>query len=168
MSANRKSKEPIMLKTSTYITIPLVAVGLLLAAPVLRADHENDGVRTMKDQCSANELIGKKVKNLEDEDLGKVQDLIINSDTGTVPYAIIAHGGLFGAGRSRTAVPLDSLKPSNDGKYMVLAATRDQLQSATRTTTGEWAAASQAEWARNVDGFYGNPRPIDRSRAFER
>jgi sporulation protein YlmC with PRC-barrel domain len=156
-----------MFKTSKYIAIPLITVGLLLSAPILRADHEKDGVRA-KDQCSANELIGKKVKNLEDEDLGKVQDLIINADSGTVPYAIIAHGGLFGAGRSRTAVPLESLKPSADGKFMVLAATRDQLLSATRTATGEWAAASQEEWARNVDGFYGNPRPIDRSRAFER
>jgi sporulation protein YlmC with PRC-barrel domain len=143
-----------------YLTVSLLAAGLL-SAPSARADHEKE-LRTGKSQCSASEIIGQKVKNQQDEDLGKVQDLIVNHDSGTVPYAVIAHGGLFGAGRTKTAVPLESLKPSADGKFFVLNATKEQLQAAPRTASGEWASAN-AEWTRGVDGFYGTP-VIERSR----
>jgi sporulation protein YlmC with PRC-barrel domain len=140
-----------------YLTISL-AVASFLAAPFVRADHLS------KEQCSANEIIGKKVKNLQDEDLGKVQDLIVNFDAGTAPYAVISHGGVLGAGRSKTAVPLDSLRSSADGKSFILAATKEQLEHAPKTATGAWANAADAEWTKNVDGFYGNPPAMARAR----
>ena len=151
-----------MITKPSYFIVSLLAAGLLWATPSARADHEKE-LRTGRSQCSASEMIGQKVKNQQDEDLGKVQDLIINHESGTVPYAIIAHGGLFGAGRTKTAVPLDSLKPSPDGKFLVLNATKEQLAAAPRTASGEWAA-SNAEWTKGVDGFYGTPTVIDRSR----
>jgi len=145
-----------MLKKYRYLTVSLA--GFLLAAPLVRADH------LAKTQCSANDIIGKKVKNLQDEDLGKIQDLIINVDAGTAPYAVISHGGMLGAGRSRTAVPLDSLRSSADGKSLILAATKEQLQNAPKTATGAWASAADAEWAKDVDGFYGAPTTTERAR----
>jgi len=147
-------KERIMFKKSDYLTSALLAASLICVAPPARADHEKSAA---KEQCSANEFIGKKVKNHHDEDLGKVQDLVINREAGTVPFAIIAHGGVLGAGRSKTAVPLESLKPSADGKTLIMSATKEQLQAASRTPTGAWASAENAEWTKNVDGFYGTP-----------
>ena len=148
-----------MFKKSDYLTSALLAASLMWVAPLARADHEKS---TAKDQCSANEFIGKKVKNHHDEDLGKVQDLIINREAGTIPFAIIAHGGVLGAGRSKTAVPIESLKPSADGKALIMSATKEQLQAASRTPTGAWASAENTEWSRNVDGYYGTPAPVDR------
>jgi hypothetical protein len=43
-----------------------------------------------------------------------------------------------------------------------LAATKEQLQAASKTPDGVWTGAAGSEWARNVDGFYG--RPIERNR----
>jgi sporulation protein YlmC with PRC-barrel domain len=159
MTATTKMKELIMLKKSDYLTSALLAASLMCVAPLARADHEKSAA---KEQCSANEFIGKKVKNHHDEDLGKVQDLIINREAGTIPFAVIAHGGVLGAGRSKTAVPIESLKPSADGKTLIMSATKEQLQAASRTPTGAWASAENTEWSRNVDGFYGTPAPVDR------
>jgi sporulation protein YlmC with PRC-barrel domain len=150
-----------MYKRITFISAPLVA-GLLMAGTVTRADDNKDA-RPSRGQCSANEVIGKKVKNLQDEDLGKVQDLIVNFQSGSVPFAIIAHGGVLGAGRTKTAVPLDSLRASDDGKSFILAATREQLRVSTKSPNGGWAEAANSEWAQNVDGFYGTPS-MNRSR----
>ena len=154
-----------MFKYTSTIVGPLVASLVLIAS--VRADEEK-GNGTMRGQCSADEIIGTKVKNLQDEDLGKVQDLIISFQSGTVPYAIISHGGVLGAGRTKTAVPLDSLHYSADGKAYILAATKEQLRAATKTSENGWANAADAEWARNVDGFYGNaaagPSRFDRDR----
>lgn len=142
-----------MRKRTNHITVSLIAVSVVALASLARADHDKD---SLKDQCSANEVIGKTVKNLQNEELGKVQDLIVNLDAGTVPYAIIAHGGVLGAGRSKTAVSLDSLQPAPDRKSLLLLATKEQLRAATKTQSGGWANVADAEWAKNVDGFYGS------------
>src|SRR6185295_13396808 len=82
---HRTTKE---INTMNRLTISLLAAGLMLGAQSTRADHEKE----MKDRSShrsANEIIGKKVTNAQDEDLGKVQDIIINVEAGTAPYAVI-------------------------------------------------------------------------------
>jgi sporulation protein YlmC with PRC-barrel domain len=143
------------------LTVYLLAAGLMLGAQSARADHEKE----LKDQSShrsANEIIGKKVTNAQDEDLGKVQDIIINVDAGTAPYAVIATGGVLGANRSKIAVPLSSLRCSADGKELVMSATKEELRAASKTATGAWAPVANSEWARRVDGFYGQPAPRDR------
>jgi sporulation protein YlmC with PRC-barrel domain len=139
------------------LTISLLAATLVLGVQGTRADHEKDLRTTSSSLKSANDIIGKKVTNAQDEDLGKVQDVIINVENGTAPYAIIAHGGVFGANRSKIAVPLSSLQCAADGKNLVMSATKEQLQTASKTATGAWAPVAECEWARSVDGFYGQP-----------
>lgn len=140
------------------ITVSLMAATLMFGVQSTRADHEKE----IKSQKSASEIIGKKVTNAQDEDLGKVQDIIVNVETGTAPYAVIAHGGVLGANRSKIAVPLNSLHCSADGKSVVMSATKEQLQAASRTATGAWTPVADSEWARKVDGFYGQPVAQDR------
>jgi sporulation protein YlmC with PRC-barrel domain len=109
-------------------------------------------------QLRASQVIGMAVRNEQNEDLGKVQDLIVDFDSGAVPYAIIAHGGALGIGRTKTAVPMSALQcsPTETGT-LLLPATKEQLRAAARTPTGAWAEIADAEWARSVDGFYGQP-----------
>jgi sporulation protein YlmC with PRC-barrel domain len=136
------------------LAIALVTATSLLAALAAYGEHDKEASQC---QCTASDIIGKKVKNSQDEDLGKVQDLIVNLDSGTVPYAIIAHGGILGAGRSKTAVPLSALQSSSDGKSLILSATKEQLQAAAKVPGSAWGSVTNASWARNVDGFYGQP-----------
>ena len=133
--------------------VVLTAVSILFAGAIATyADHTNQSKTK-----SANEIIGKKVMNSQNEDLGKIQDLIINVESGTAPYAVIATGGTLGINRSKVAVPLSSLQCSADGKNLVLSASKAQLQSAATNATGRWAEVADAEWARQVDAFYSQP-----------
>ena len=100
--------------------------------------------------------------NAQNEDLGKVQDIIVNIDQGSAPYAVIASGGAFTGNRTRVAVPLSSFQCSPDGKHLVLSATKEQLQSASKSPTGAWAIVADAEWTRRVDAYYGQPTPRER------
>jgi len=146
-----------MIPKSNRFTAAMIAAGLMLGGQCVRAEHDFK-------QCSANEIIGKKVTNAQDEDLGRVQDLIVNFEANSVPCAIIAHGGVLGAGRLKTAVPLDSLHPSADGKVLTMSATKEQLQAASKTATGAWAPVAHARWAKDVDGYYGQPSSSPRGR----
>jgi sporulation protein YlmC with PRC-barrel domain len=105
--------------------------------------------------ASANEIIGKEVRNSNDESLGKVSDLIVSLDSGRVPYAIIAHGGALGVGRMKTAVPLSEIQCSGDRKSVLLSATKEDLKAASKNCPDSWPRGRDAEWSRNVDGFYG-------------
>jgi sporulation protein YlmC with PRC-barrel domain len=131
---------------TTFLTVSMVAAALAVGSLNLRADHLDGQPHKEK---SASEIIGTKVVNAQNEDLGKVQDLIINVDSGHAPYAVIATGGL--TGRSKVAVPLSAMRCSTDGKSMVLMATKEQLQAASKTPTGK------------VDGYYGQPMARERS-----
>jgi sporulation protein YlmC with PRC-barrel domain len=163
-----------MQNKQSKLTMALIAVCFALAVPYGQADDQGTR-RSAHDQfkanaqCKASEIIGKEVKNTQDESLGKIQDLIVNTESGKVPYAIIAHGGALGVGRTKTAVPMSSLECSSDGKAFVLSATKEQLRAASKTPPEGWIAATGAEWTRSVDGFYGQPTATrERAERFER
>lgn len=141
------------MQNKTSLAACLAIASLALASVTARADHEKSK------QLSANEIIGKKVINAQNEDLGKVQDLIVNFDSGSVPYAVISSG--FGA-RNKVAVPLDSLQCSGDGKSFTLSATKDDLKAASKSPQGRWAISENAAWTRNIDGYYGQPSSPER------
>jgi sporulation protein YlmC with PRC-barrel domain len=147
-----------------YLTAALIIATTTSALQSARAEHEKGHYTT--NQLAASDFIGKKVKSAQDEELGKVQDLILNldSDNATVPYVVIAHGGILGAGRTKTVVPMSSLSCSPDGKSVVLSATKEQLRTASKTASGEWSVTTNAGWARTVDGFYGQPYDYSRDR----
>jgi sporulation protein YlmC with PRC-barrel domain len=128
----------------------LVVTSFAFAVASVRADHEKSK------QASANEIIGMKVTNAQNEDLGKVQDLIVNVDSGNVPYAVISSGLL---GQRKVAVPLEALQCSGDGKHFTLAATKEELKMASKSPQGQWGITENAEWTKTVDGYYGRPAP---------
>jgi len=51
------------------------------------------------------DIIGLPVKNNKHEDLGKIDDLVIDMKNGEVRYAAIAYGGVAGIGSKLFAVP---------------------------------------------------------------
>src|SRR5262250_2564393 len=106
-----------MKKTQTTLAITLIVASLVLTVAGGRAQLLSGTART--DQIKASELIGKEVRNAQNEHLGKVQDLIIDFTFDHVPYAIIGHGGTLGVNRTKTAVPMDSLQRSADGKTFI-------------------------------------------------
>src|SRR5882724_2532431 len=116
------------MQQTKWMTVSLSLMVVSFASAMLaRADHEKYmGVK----QRSANEIIGTKVVNAQNEDLGKVQDIVVDLESGGAPYAIISSG--FG-GRTKVAVPLSSLQCSSEGKHFTLAATKEDLKAASKT-----------------------------------
>jgi hypothetical protein len=56
----------------------------------------------------ASELIGLSVHSSDDQEKGKIKDLIITPD-GRIEYAAVSFGGFLGMGDKLFAVPLDAL-----------------------------------------------------------
>lgn len=157
-----------MRTTSTALVASVVVAGLALATTSFGADdsiqyrnkdgtvrvHTPDGAY---DLAKASDLIGKEVRNTQNDSLGKVSDLIVSLDSGRVPYAVIAHGGALGVGRIKTAVPLSDLQCSADHKTLMLSATKEELKAASKTYPDAWPHGRSDEWTRTIDGYYGQP-----------
>ncbi len=70
--------------------------------------------QTASGQWRASKLIGVDVYNQQNEKLGEINELILNS-SGQVAGAVIGVGGFLGMGERDVMVPLNQLRFANEG-----------------------------------------------------
>jgi sporulation protein YlmC with PRC-barrel domain len=73
------------------------------------------------------DVLGKPVVNEQNEQIGKVDDLIIRPDTA-ISYAIIGVGGFLGIGKRDVAIPMQQIK-LKDGMLVLPGASREALMA---------------------------------------
>ena len=100
----------------------------------------------------ASNLTGQTVYSPDDEEIGDINDLIINLD-GTVEGVVIGVGGFLGMGEKAVAIEMSSLElspPDDAGDIrLMLSTTREELEAAPEfVTTSEQRDAEAADAAR--------------------
>lgn len=86
----------------------------------------------------ASSFMGMAVKNLQNENLGKINDLVFDPTSGKISYAVVSIGGVLGVGDKLIAVPVTSLKPQPGQKHLVLNMDKNQVQSAPGLAQNNW------------------------------
>jgi sporulation protein YlmC with PRC-barrel domain len=110
-------------------------------------------------EMRAERLIGTSVRNPQDENVGKISDLVLD-DKGSVTAAVISVGGFLGIGDKHVAVPWNEVKLQDGGRNAVIAMSKDQLKSAPAFKTREAAEAdSRSEAERSRAREQTTPRP---------
>ena len=102
----------------------------------------------------AEQIIGSDVRDLHDESVGEIDDLVLGAK-GQSGYAIVAFGGWLGIGVERVAVPLQLLRVSADGDVFYLPMTEKELDQAPRFKSGDYGWIEETEWRRKNDAFFG-------------
>ncbi len=84
----------------------------------------------------ASNLIGAEIKSAGDEDVGAVEDLIIDQN-GQVVAVVVSVGGFLGMGEKNVAIAWDELTQSgtSDMQDLRVDVTREELQSAPEYVT---------------------------------
>jgi hypothetical protein len=83
---------------------------------------------------AASEIKGTKVRNLQNEEIGDIDELLIEPDTGRTRFAILSVGGFLGLGSTKVAVPWGAFEITYEGnkpRYR-LDATKERLEKAPR------------------------------------
>ena len=62
----------------------------------------------------ASEVKGSKVVNAKDENLGKIEEVMLDVEHGKIAYVVISFSGWLGSNNKRFAVPWESLEHSRD------------------------------------------------------
>jgi len=139
---------------------PCAASGGPQAAAVAEA-RPNDWQRRHR----VSRIIGKPLCGIAGEQLGVVQDVVIDRQ-GRVAYGVVALGGFAEAGGKLFLVPWRELKPHAAYDQFVLDIPPERLLQAPAFDANDWPDITDKRWAREVYRFYaqrnGSPRAIRR------
>ena len=107
-----------------------------------RADQGRQGQSAQSQQpgphIRASNLIGRDVQNRQGQDLGDVEDVLVNINSGEVEYAVLSFGGFLGMGDKLFAFPLEAFDRSQDRDHLVLAIDQNRLENAPGFDRNNW------------------------------
>lgn len=95
----------------------------------------------------AGDLIGMKVHNQTGQSLGRIKDIVIDTQNERVSYLVLSvRYGFLDLNRKLLAVPLDAFQTSSGGTYLVLNANRKSLEMARGFLAGNWPSPTAPSW----------------------
>jgi sporulation protein YlmC with PRC-barrel domain len=123
-----------------------------------RADTRGPGPALM----GADTLIGYDVYNQQDEDLGDIQEIMLDTRNGRICYAVLSFGGFLGMGEKLFAVPWNALTLDSGNKRFVLNVDKEHLKNAPGFDKDAWPDMADKTWADDIHAYYGTkPYPQD-------
>jgi sporulation protein YlmC with PRC-barrel domain len=75
-----------------------------------------------------NDITGRTVRNTDGEEIGTVEDILIDPEADTARMLIVASGGFLGIGRDETFIPVELVTQVRDEVLVDL--TREKLRRA--------------------------------------
>lgn len=108
----------------------------------------------------ASDVVGADVKNSKGENLGKVEELVIDPNTGAISYAVVSFGGFLGMGDKLFAVPFALLKAPEvpEGDRMAnftFDVEKSRLEKAPGFDKNNWPDVATPTWSQEIDRYYG-------------
>jgi sporulation protein YlmC with PRC-barrel domain len=116
---------------------------------------QNDPEKKFRRVLSASTLEGDSVRNLMGEDLGKVEEIMIDIPSGRVAYAVLTFGGVLGIGKKLFAVPWSALRIDEDEKCFVMDVDKRTLEAAPGFDKEDWPDMADTTWGSQIYRYYG-------------
>jgi len=103
---------------------------------------------------SASSLNGTNVVNPMGENLGHVEDLMIDLNTGRILYTVLSFGGILGIGNKLFAVPFEAFGIDQDNEDFILDVDQERLKNAPGFDKNDWPATDDADFNAEVYRYY--------------
>jgi sporulation protein YlmC with PRC-barrel domain len=167
------------MKIITMLSVAVLLAGAAVADDVkVQADREGVAVDVDRDatndrtgtvERSANvmrmsELIGLNVRNKGNEELGEIEDVVVDLKSGEIRYAAISMGGFLGIGDKLFAVPFKAISfqtHRDDGvlvdsteRIAVVDVTKRSLENAQGFDQDNWPNMADRRWQQSNDRPY--------------
>src|SRR5258708_4274161 len=117
----------------------------------IQTTYPSTGMRRV---LSAHTLAGDRVVNEAQEDLGKIDEIMIDTITGHVAYAVLSFGGFLGMGDKLFAVPWAALKLDQQNRQFVLSVPKETLKNAPGFDKDNWPDMNDPAWGVEIHQFY--------------
>jgi sporulation protein YlmC with PRC-barrel domain len=147
-----------MLRTlAVCLAITGAAWGLVPLVAQSAEDVKSEGAKVVTTKVfRASTIMGMKVVNAQREDLGKIDELVIDVEKGTVRYVALSVGGVAGIGDKLFAIPFSAfqLRHAEDQTYFVLNVSKERLKAAPGFDKDRWPNVADPQWRDEIDKFY--------------
>jgi sporulation protein YlmC with PRC-barrel domain len=104
---------------------------------------------------STSTLSGDPVRNSAGENLGKIEDFMVDLERGRIAYAVLSFGGVLGIGEKLFAVPWKAMTVDTAEHCFVLNVPKERLKDAPGFDKDNWPDITDTDWGTQVNSFYG-------------
>lgn len=106
---------------------------------------------------SASTMIGDDVRNRAGEDLGNVEEIMVDINSGRIAYAVLSFGGFLGLGDKLFAIPWAALGVDTEEHALVLDVDKETLENAPGFDKDNWPQTLNGDdaWLVEVYDYYG-------------
>jgi sporulation protein YlmC with PRC-barrel domain len=103
---------------------------------------------------SASTMIGDGVRNQEGENLGDIEEFMIDLNRGCISYAVLSFGGVAGLGDKLFAIPWDQLTLSTEEHEFILDVDKETLKGAPGFDQDDWPDTTSPDWDMDVRQYW--------------
>lgn len=107
----------------------------------------------------SNTIVGADVRNMQNEELGTIESLVMDPQEGNIAYVLLAHGGFLGMGEEWIPVRWSDLRVTQDGDIFVLNVSEDALEQAPTIEEGAFDPEAGEDWRTQIDSFWSEHTP---------
>jgi len=104
---------------------------------------------------TASALTGDRVRNAAGEDLGSIEEIMLDPESGRIAYAVLSFGGFLGIGDKLFAVPWSALRVDRGEHQFVLDIDRATLEKAPGFDKDTWPDMADPTFGRDLHQHYG-------------
>ena len=104
---------------------------------------------------SASSIIGDDVTNRQEEKLGSIDEIMLDSETGEIRYAVLSAGGFLGIGEKFFAIPWQALHLDKTEHRFLLDVDAERLKHAPGFDKDNWPDMADPTWIDSVGSYYG-------------
>lgn len=103
---------------------------------------------------SANTLKGDKIRNHAGEELGHLEEVVLDTDSGHIAYAVLAAGGFLGLGDKFFAIPWEMVSVDTEKEELTLDLDKERLENAPGFDKDNWPGTSDRSYVDDVYRYY--------------
>jgi sporulation protein YlmC with PRC-barrel domain len=121
----------------------------------VRDGFGQEDARNQRHVLAASTLSGDRVRNSAGESLGKIEEIMLDIQTGRIAYAVLSFGGFLGIGNKLFAVPWSALQIDTGEHEFILDVDRGTLENAPGFDKDDWPDMTDPDFVRDVSEYYG-------------
>lgn len=103
----------------------------------------------------ASTLVGDNVFSSDNEEVGKIKEIMLEVESGRIVYAVMSCGGFLGLGDKLLALPWPALTLDTTHKCFVLNVSAEKVKQAPGFDKDHWPAMADIGWATTLHEYYG-------------
>lgn len=104
---------------------------------------------------AAGTLTGDRVRSPAGDDIGSIQEIMLDVERGRIAYAVVSFGGFLGIGDKLFAVPWSALRIDRGEHEFILDVNRQILENAPGFDKLHWPDMADPAFSRAVHEHYG-------------